>query len=57
MYAHTERKLTRGGDRFNEFLSEDMNYSSAIFMDYTEDLKKDPETCETLEDAQIRKMQ
>ena len=41
---------------FQTMLSEDMNYSSAIFLDYKEDLVKAPELCETLEDAQLRKM-
>jgi hypothetical protein len=42
--------------RFENMLSEDMNYSSAIFLDYTEDLVKAPELCEPLESAQERKM-
>ncbi|PFH46944.1 hypothetical protein AMATHDRAFT_153349 [Amanita thiersii Skay4041] len=42
--------------RFSAFLSEDMNYSSAIFKDYNEDLKPDGKVIESLEDAQMRKM-
>lgn len=41
---------------FQNMLSKDMNYSSAIFLDYKEDLVKVPELCETLESAQLRKM-
>ncbi|KAJ3544748.1 hypothetical protein NM688_g5705 [Phlebia brevispora] len=41
---------------FQNTLSKDMNYSSAIFLDYKEDLVKAPELCETLESAQLRKM-
>ena len=33
-----------------------MNYSSAIFKDFTEDIRPGAKALETLEDAQIRKM-
>lgn len=43
--------------RFEAFLSEDMNYSSAIFEDFEEDLKANRgRPLETLESAQLRKM-
>ncbi|KAJ3521939.1 hypothetical protein NM688_g8948 [Phlebia brevispora] len=45
-----------GNLMFQNMLSEDMCYSSAIFLDYTEDLEKTAELCETLEAAQMRKM-
>ena len=48
--------LIMHGFSFQNMLSEDMNYSSAIFLDYKEDLMKAPELCETLEAAQLRKM-
>lgn len=41
---------------FSAFLSEDMNYSSALFMDFNEDLKSDVTKRETLEEAQLRRM-
>jgi cyclopropane-fatty-acyl-phospholipid synthase len=37
-------------------LSEDMNYSSAIFKDFNEDLDPSVSVREPLEDAQIRKV-
>ncbi|KAF7355676.1 CFS1-like protein [Mycena sanguinolenta] len=45
-----------GNTMFSAYLSQDMNYSSAIFEDYNEDL--DPATAarESLEDAQLRKV-
>ncbi|TBU38075.1 Mycolic acid cyclopropane synthetase-domain-containing protein [Dichomitus squalens] len=46
-----------GNALFKSFLSEDMNYSSAIFLDYREDLVKPLQLCESLESAQARKMQ
>ncbi|KAH9852500.1 CFS1-like protein [Lenzites betulinus] len=45
-----------GNTLFTAMLSEDMNYSSAIFLDYLEDLTKPAKLCEPLEDAQMRKM-
>ncbi|KAJ7869995.1 CFS1-like protein [Mycena leptocephala] len=45
-----------GNIMFQAFLSEDMNYSSAIFRDFTEDLHSQNETTECLEDAQMRKI-
>lgn len=44
-------------EMFSAFLSPDMNYSSAIFRDYNEDLRDDNSyKLETLEEGQIRKM-
>jgi len=45
-----------GDIMFRSYLSEDMNYSSAIFRDYEEDLKADESNRETHERAQLRKM-
>ncbi|KAJ7441649.1 CFS1-like protein [Mycena galericulata] len=45
-----------GNTMFSAFLSEDMNYSSAIFRDFNEDLDPTVSTRESLEDAQIRKV-
>ncbi|KAK7038374.1 CFS1-like protein [Favolaschia claudopus] len=47
-----------GNTMFKAFLSQDMNYSSAIFKDYNEDLNPIPikTTRESLEDAQLRKV-
>ncbi|KAJ7627815.1 CFS1-like protein [Mycena polygramma] len=45
-----------GNTLFSAFLSEDMNYSSAIFQDLNEDLNPAVSICESLEDAQIRKV-
>lgn len=45
-----------GNILFESFLSKDMNYSSALFKDFNEDLRAGVENKETLEDAQIRKM-
>ncbi|KAJ6455577.1 CFS1-like protein [Mycena vitilis] len=45
-----------GNTLFSAFLSEDMNYSSAIFQDFNEDLDPAVSICESLEDAQIRKV-
>ncbi|KAF7341156.1 CFS1-like protein [Mycena venus] len=45
-----------GNIMFSAFLSEDMNYSSAIFKDYNEDLNPTISVRESLEDAQIRKI-
>ncbi|KAJ7706717.1 CFS1-like protein [Mycena rosella] len=41
---------------FSAFLSEDMNYSSAIFKDFNKDLCPNIPVRESLEDAQIRKV-
>ncbi|KAI9070092.1 cyclopropane-fatty-acyl-phospholipid synthase [Trametes sanguinea] len=46
-----------GNTLFEAFLSKDMTYSSAIFLDYDEDLSKAPSSCESLESAQVRKLQ
>jgi cyclopropane fatty-acyl-phospholipid synthase-like methyltransferase len=43
--------------RFKAFLSADMNYSSAIFEDFREDLASHVKNPEPLESAQMRKMQ
>ncbi|KAF7340298.1 CFS1-like protein [Mycena venus] len=45
-----------GNTMFSAFLSADMNYSSAIFKDYNEDLDPTVTERESLEDAQIRKV-
>ncbi|KAJ7147852.1 CFS1-like protein [Mycena crocata] len=45
-----------GNTMFSTFLSEDMNYSSAIFKDFNEDLDPTISVRESLEDAQIRKV-
>ncbi|KAF8181191.1 Mycolic acid cyclopropane synthetase-domain-containing protein [Mycena galopus ATCC 62051] len=45
-----------GNAMFSAFLSEDMNYSSAIFKDYNEDLDPTLSMRESLEDAQMRKV-
>ncbi|KAJ7268177.1 CFS1-like protein [Mycena haematopus] len=45
-----------GNTMFSAFLSEDMNYSSAIFKDFNEDLNPTISVRESLEDAQIRKV-
>ncbi|KAF8589859.1 cyclopropane-fatty-acyl-phospholipid synthase [Ramaria rubella] len=45
-----------GNTMFSTFLSEDMNYSSAIFKDFTEDIRPGAQDLESLEDAQLRKM-
>ncbi|KAF8499899.1 CFS1-like protein, partial [Hysterangium stoloniferum] len=45
-----------GNIMFSAFLSEDMNYSSAIFKDFNEDLLSPDSFHETLEEAQLRKM-
>lgn len=51
------RNLLNPLPRFTAFLSHDMNYSSAIFKDFNEDINgTQSEHAETLEDAQIRKM-
>ncbi|KAF7296434.1 CFS1-like protein [Mycena chlorophos] len=44
--------------QFSSFLSSDMNYSSAVFLDFNQDLDKRiaPEDRETLYDAQMRKL-
>ncbi|KAF7326710.1 CFS1-like protein [Mycena sanguinolenta] len=44
-----------GNAMFSAFLSEDMNYSSAIFKDFNEDLDPTTSVRESLEDAQLRK--
>ncbi|KAJ7038783.1 CFS1-like protein [Mycena alexandri] len=45
-----------GNTMFSAFLSDDMNYSSAIFKDFNEDLNSAVSVRESLEDAQIRKV-
>nr|GAT42578.1 CFS1-like protein [Mycena chlorophos] len=47
-----------GNTMFSSFLSSDMNYSSAVFLDFKQDLDKSiaPEDRETLYDAQMRKL-
>ncbi|KAJ7087681.1 CFS1-like protein [Mycena belliarum] len=45
-----------GNTMFSAFLSEDMNYSSAIFIDFNEDLDPGVSISESLEDAQLRKV-
>ncbi|KAF8526279.1 cyclopropane-fatty-acyl-phospholipid synthase [Hysterangium stoloniferum] len=45
-----------GNTMFTAFLSSDMNYSSAIFKDFTEDIEPKEGPRESLADAQIRKM-
>ncbi|KAJ7279676.1 CFS1-like protein [Mycena rebaudengoi] len=45
-----------GNTMFSTFLSEDMNYSSAIFKDFNEDLEPTITIRESLEDAQLRKV-
>jgi len=45
-----------GNTMFSAFLSEDMNYSSAIFKNYNEDQDSTVAERESLEDAQIRKV-
>ncbi|KAJ6539846.1 CFS1-like protein [Mycena vulgaris] len=45
-----------GNTMFSAFLSEDMNYSSAIFKDFNEDLDPNVSVRESLEDAQLRKV-
>jgi cyclopropane-fatty-acyl-phospholipid synthase len=45
-----------GNTMFSAFLSSDMNYSSAIFKDFDEDLNPTLSVSESLEDAQIRKV-
>ncbi|KAF8521213.1 CFS1-like protein [Hysterangium stoloniferum] len=45
-----------GNTMFAAFLSSDMNYSSAIFKDFTEDIEPKEGPPESLSDAQIRKM-
>ncbi|KAJ7616073.1 Mycolic acid cyclopropane synthetase-domain-containing protein [Roridomyces roridus] len=45
-----------GNTMFSAFLSEDMNYSSAVFLDYNEDLDPTVSVCESLEEAQMRKL-
>ncbi|KAJ7465937.1 CFS1-like protein [Mycena latifolia] len=45
-----------GNTMFSAFLSDDMNYSSAIFKDFNEDLDPSISVRESLEDAQIRKV-
>ncbi|KAJ7138186.1 CFS1-like protein [Mycena epipterygia] len=45
-----------GNTMFSAYLSEDMNYSSAIFKDFNEDLDPTVSVRESLEDAQIRKV-
>ncbi|KAJ7214976.1 CFS1-like protein [Mycena pura] len=45
-----------GNTIFTAFLSEDMNYSSAIFKDYNEDLNPAVSLRESLEEAQLRKV-
>ncbi|KAJ6590067.1 CFS1-like protein [Mycena vulgaris] len=46
-----------GNTMFAAFLSEDMNYSSAVFKHYNEDLEKQKDPLESLESAQQRKME
>ncbi|KAJ6515477.1 CFS1-like protein [Mycena sanguinolenta] len=45
-----------GNTMFSVFLSQDMNYSSAIFKNYNEDLDPVGAERESLEDAQLRKV-
>ncbi|KDQ13376.1 hypothetical protein BOTBODRAFT_33696 [Botryobasidium botryosum FD-172 SS1] len=45
-----------GNTMFSAFLSEDMNYSSAFFKDFNEDITPGAVEIETLESAQQRKM-
>ncbi|KAJ6462469.1 CFS1-like protein [Mycena sanguinolenta] len=45
-----------GNEIFSAFMSEDMNYSSAIFKDFNEDLDPTISVRESLEDAQLRKV-
>ncbi|KIJ35027.1 hypothetical protein M422DRAFT_262765 [Sphaerobolus stellatus SS14] len=45
-----------GNIMFSAYLSKDMNYSSAIFRNFSEDLQGNVSERETLEEAQLRKM-
>ncbi|KAJ7621392.1 cyclopropane-fatty-acyl-phospholipid synthase [Roridomyces roridus] len=45
-----------GNTMFSAFLSEDMNYSSAVFLDYNGDLDPTVSVRESLEEAQMRKL-
>ncbi|KAK7033855.1 Mycolic acid cyclopropane synthetase [Favolaschia claudopus] len=46
-----------GNAMFAAFLSSDMNYSSALFKDYNEDLYQSQDLLDSLETAQYRKME
>ncbi|KAJ7641185.1 CFS1-like protein [Roridomyces roridus] len=45
-----------GNTMFSAFLSDDMNYSSAVFLDYNGDLDPTVSVRESLEEAQMRKL-